>query len=176
MELELEPPPGDVHEMAERAVEYVRNAVGITLGYDAETLPVLDHYLRTAPKDQPAAVDLLAAVAGAYFGEVARRTAGGEWHTDEADPLRWRLVLTGELELHPIAIAAQAILLDDGEHDGTFDVPAEDRDAVAEALTAQGEVPIDEYYSLCGRLEALVFVADMLAARRALRAARPPEV
>jgi len=43
------PPPGAVHELAERAVDFVRRSLGLVLDYTPETLPLLDHYLRMAP-------------------------------------------------------------------------------------------------------------------------------
>jgi hypothetical protein len=49
--------PEQVLEFASQAVEYVRRAVGVTLEYNSETLPILDHYLRqvvTASPSKPA--------------------------------------------------------------------------------------------------------------------------
>lgn len=62
--------PSRVQEYAERAVDYVRRAVGLTLEYDSDTLPLLDHYLRTVPGDQPSTIELVTLTSGAYFGEV----------------------------------------------------------------------------------------------------------
>ena len=49
-----EPVPARVREYAEQAVEYVRRALGVALEYDSNTLPLLDHYLRTVPGEQTA--------------------------------------------------------------------------------------------------------------------------
>jgi hypothetical protein len=156
------PPPGAVHDLAERIVEFVRRAVGIVLDYTPETLPVLDHYLGGVPEDQLETVALVSATAGAYFGEVARRLLGGEW--DEAGG-EWELLLPGGLRLSPSALAREAIIeTDTGE--ATYDVPQDDREAVEDALEGRGPVPEDEYYSLCGRLETLQLIEDVLAARR----------
>ena len=68
-----------VREYAEQAVAYVRRAVGVALEYDSDTLPLLDHYLRTVPElsaGQPATLKLVLATSGAYFGEVVRRLGG----------------------------------------------------------------------------------------------------
>jgi hypothetical protein len=162
------PPPGAVHDLAERAVEYVRRAVGIVLDYTPETLPVLDHYLGTVPTERPETVALIGAAAGAYFGEVARKLLGGEWDQSDADPDDWDLVLAGGLRIAPAALAGEAILQEDTGTAG-YDVPDEDRAAVEDALTAKGAVPEDEYYSLSGRLETLQLIADVLAAGRLTR-------
>jgi len=110
--------PAQVMEYASQVVEYVRRSLGVSLAYDSETLPVLDHYLRqvamAAPSrasEQPEvlAADLLAATAGAYFGEVVRRRVGGSWHLPSGDPGTWRLVLPSGLWFFPAAMAMAAI-------------------------------------------------------------------
>jgi hypothetical protein len=150
-------------------VAFVRRAMSLVLDYQSETLPLLDHYLGGVPRDQPDTVRLVAATAGAYFGEVARRTLGGEWRIeDEHDPAAWRLELAG-VTVSPVGLAAGAILqADTDEYDGSMEVSAADRPAVEEALEGR-EAPEDEYYSLSGRLETLMFVADVIAARRSAR-------
>jgi hypothetical protein len=166
--LERSPPPGPVHELAERTVDFVRRAIGIALDYTPETLPVLDHYLSGVPDDNLETVALVAATAGAYFGEVARRTLGGEWGDTEGSPTEWELVVADGLRLAPGAFAREAILTTDtGE--AIYDVPDADRAAVEDALDAKGEVAEDEYYSLCGRLETMQLIADVLAAGRVTR-------
>jgi hypothetical protein len=166
--LDRTPPPGAVHDLAERTVEFVRRAIGIALDYTPETLPVLDHYLQGVPDDNVETVALVAATAGAYFGEVARRVLGGEWSATEGPPTEWELVVAGSLRLAPGAFAREAILTEDtGE--AVYDVPDGDREAVEDALEAKGPVAEDEYYSLCGRLETMQLIADVLAAGRASR-------
>jgi hypothetical protein len=160
------PPPGAVHELAERAVEFVRRAIGIALDYTPETLPVLDHYLAAVPDDKHETVALLTATSGAYFGEVARRLLGGSWEENGADASAWELVLTGGLRLLPSAFAREAILTTDTGL-AVYDVPLEHRAAVEDALEARGSVPEDEYYSLCGRVETLQLILDVIGARRA---------
>ena len=53
--------PARVREYADQAVEYVRRALGVTLEYDSDTLPLLDHYLRSVPGDQGATLQLVVA-------------------------------------------------------------------------------------------------------------------
>lgn len=160
------PPPGAVHELAERAVDFVRRSVGLVLDYTPETLPLLDHYLTAVPDDKLETVTLVAATAGAYFGEVARRLLGGEWEATEGDPIAWELIVGGGLRLTPGAFAREAILSED-TGDAIYDVPDADREAVEDALEQRGQVAEDEYYSLCGRLETMQLIADVLVARRA---------
>jgi hypothetical protein len=156
------PAPGAVHELAERTVDHVRRVVGIALDYTPETLPLLDHYLIGVPDEQIETVALVAATAGAYFGEVLRRAMGGEWDSTDGDPTQWVLVLESGVRLAPGAFAREAILTQDtGE--ATYDVPEAQRGAVEDALTAKGEVAEDEYYSLCGRLETLQLIEDVVA-------------
>src|SRR5262245_55902271 len=157
------PPPGEVFDLAERAVEYVRKAMGQVLDYTPETLPLLDYYLRGIPMDREEIVDLIARTAGAYFGEVARKAIGGVWQQDGTE---WRLVLGAGITLTPAAMAAEAIAQGSvGDYDATFDVPDDHRGAVEDALSDR-EVPEEEYYSLSGRLETLTTVAELIAARR----------
>jgi hypothetical protein len=41
----------EVGDLAESCVRFVHEALGLTLDYTAETLPVLDHYLRERARD-----------------------------------------------------------------------------------------------------------------------------
>ena len=84
--------PARVREYADQVVEYVRRALGVTLEYDSDTLPLLDHYLRNVPEGQPAMLQLVVATSGAYFGEVVRRRLGGRWELGGED-VDWRIVL-----------------------------------------------------------------------------------
>jgi hypothetical protein len=151
-----------VEDYAARAVEYVKRAVGLEITFDSDTLPLLDHYLRSVPGDQPATVELVAATSGAYFGEVVRRQIGGRWELDD-DPLQWRMTLPTGLTFSPAGFVAAAIAqaeLDD--IDTEIDAPPRMRPYVAQALDRMGEVSVDEYYSLCGRLDTLEHLHEVL--------------
>ena len=106
-----------VAEYAAQAVEYVRRAIDFELGYDSDTLPALDHYLRGLVPDADAdgadvapdpIVALVTAASGAYFGEVVRRRLGGRWEI-AGEPDNWRLVLPTGLSFAPVGFAAAAI-------------------------------------------------------------------
>ena len=147
--------PPRVREYADQAVAYVQRALGIKLEYDSDTLPVLDHYLRTVPGDQPAALQLVVATSGAYFGEVVRQRLGGRWElgSDEAE---WRIVLPTGIHFSPVGFVAAAIAKADlDDLDSEIAAPPRMLPYVQQALARMGEVTIDEYYSLCGRLDTL---------------------
>lgn len=160
----LESVPPRVREYADQTVSYVRRALGIELEYDSNTLPVLDHYLRTVPEDQPAAIELVVATSGAYFGEVVRQRLGGRWElgTQEAE---WRVVLPTGLNFSPAGFVAAAIARADLEDlDSEIAAPPRMLPYVQQALARMGEVSVDDYYSLCGRLDTLEHVHEILVA------------
>lgn len=160
--------PARVREYADQAVTYVRRALGITLEYDSDTLPLLDHYLRTVAEledeGKTAMLKLVVATSGAYFGEVVRRRLGGRWEIpgDDAD---WRVVLPTGLNFSPAGIVAAAIAQADLEDlDSEFEAPPRMRPYVQQALERMGEVSVADYYSLCGRLDTLEHLHEVLVA------------
>jgi hypothetical protein len=155
--------PANIGEYADQAVEYVRRSLGVTLEFNSETLPVLDHYLREASDGQPSAVALVAATSGAYFGEVIRRRLGGYWHVDDDDPTEWRFELPGGLCFRPVCFALAAIFFSD-EYDDNLTAPPKMLEAAEAALERMGHVSPDTYYSLCGRLDTLEHLQSVLLA------------
>lgn len=163
-----DPVPPRVREYAEQVVTYVKRALAVTLEYDSNTLPVLDHYLRTvketAGTEQPATLQLVIVTAGAYFGEVVRRQLGGRWELSEKD-IEWRMVLPTGLNFAPAGFVASAIAQADlGDIDSELEAPPRMRPHVQQALARMGEVSVDDYYSLCGRLDTLEHVHEVLVA------------
>ena len=159
-----DPVPLRVTEYADQAVDYVRKALGVTLEYDSNTLPVLDHYLRTVPGQQLATVQLVIATAGAYFGEVVRRSLGGRWEAGDQEA-EWRVVLPTGLNFSPVGFVAAAIAQADLQDlDTELDAPPRMRVYVQQTLSRMGEVSVEEYYSLCGRLDTLEHVHEVLVA------------
>jgi hypothetical protein len=160
----LDSVPPRVREYADQAVSYVRRALGIQLEYDSNTLPVLDHYLRNVPEDQPAALQLVVATSGAYFGEVVRQRLGGRWELADQEA-EWRIVLPTGLNFSPVGFVAAAIARADLEDlDSEIAAPPRMLPYVQRALARMGEVTIDDYYSLCGRLDTLEHVHEVLVA------------
>lgn len=168
--------PSRVREYADQAVNYVRNALGVTLEYDSDTLPLLDHYLRNVPDGQPQTIQLVIATSGAYFGEVVRRRLGGRWEVAPAgaeprerdegpNDFDWRVVLPTGLNFSPAGFVAAAIAQADlDDLDSEFDAPPRMRPYVQQALARMGEVSVEDYYSLCGRLDTLEHVHEVLVA------------
>ena len=160
----LDSVPSRVREYADQAVSYVRRALGIQLEYDSNTLPVLDHYLRTVPDDQPAALQLVVATSGAYFGEVVRQRLGGRWELADQEA-EWRIVLPTGLNFSPVGFVAAAIARADlADLDSEIAAPPRMLPYVQRALARMGEVTIEDYYSLCGRLDTLEHVHEVLVA------------
>lgn len=185
--------PAEVVEYADQAVQYVRRALAMPLEYDSETLPLLDHYLRSVPGDNAAAAHLVAATAGAYFGEVVKRRLGGEWDLPSRDPGSWRLVLPTGLWFSPAAIALAVIVGSDEENgslgdeitdpeadavtgsdwDASLNAPGPLRPLVAQVLDNMADVSHDDYFSLCGRLDTIEHVESVLAGVTAARRSDP---
>jgi len=158
----IDPAPPRVREYADQAVAYVQRALGITLEYDSNTLPVLDHYLRTVPADQPAALQLVVATAAAYFGEVVRHELGGRWELGSKES-EWRVVLPTGIHFSPAGFVAAAIAQADLEDlDSEIGAPARMLPHVQAALSRMGELTVEEYYSLCGRLDTLEHIHEVL--------------
>lgn len=160
--------PPRVREYAEQAVSYVQRALGVKIEYDSDTLPVLDHYLRTVQETagtaQPATLQLVIVTAGAYFGEVVRRRLGGRWELATED-IEWRIVLPTGLNFAPAGFAAAAIAQADlDDVDSELDAPPRMKPYVQQALARMGEVSVEDYYSLCGRLDTLEHVHEVLVA------------
>jgi hypothetical protein len=159
-----DPVPARVREYADQAVAYVRRALGVSLEYDSDTLPLLDHYLRSVATSQPETLELVVATAGAYFGEVVRRRLGGRWELSGDEP-DWRVVLPTGLNFSPAGFVASAIAQADlDDLDSELDAPPRMRPYVQQTLARMGEVSIEDYYSLCGRLDTLEHVHEVLVA------------
>ncbi len=151
-----------VLELAGQTVAYVARSLGLTLTYDSETLPVLDHYLREVPRDQPEIVELVVATAGAYFGEVVRRLVGGRWEFAE-EPSQWTLVLPSAISFSPATMVASVITAGQGGGDEpALEAPPRIRPHLQEALERMGQISAEEYYSLCGWLDTLEHLHEVL--------------
>lgn len=156
--------PPRVREYADQAVAYVQRALGIKLEYDSNTLPVLDHYLRSVPDDQPAALQLVISTSGAYFGEVVRQRLGGRWELGSQES-EWRVVLPTGINFSPVGFVAAAIARADlDDLDSEIAAPPRMLPYLQQALARMGEVSVDDYYSLCGRLDTLEHVHEVLVA------------
>lgn len=164
------PVPAQVAELSESCVRYVERSLGVRLDYAAETLPVLDHYLalqRGELQTRTEAMGLVVRVAGAYFGEVARRRIGAFWKATQGDAVEWELCAEPiYLTFSPFAVAYDA--LHHGDEAGPtshFELDDEDREAVEARLAELPQLAEDEFYLLSTRLEVLDIAVDAVKAR-----------
>jgi hypothetical protein len=166
--------PEAVAELADACVRFVRAAVGVSLDFRPETLPVLDHYLGTrrdellaARTSNPEAMAIVARAAGAYFGEVVRAHFRSFWHLPSDDPARWEVRFESVyLSVNPLAVVYDAI--SHGDEEGPIahlEVDDEDREAVAARLQELPPAPDEEFFSLATRLEVLEIAVDVIKAR-----------
>jgi hypothetical protein len=162
----LDPAPDEINELGEACVRFVHEALGLRLDYSQETLPILDHYLKQRAAGAPAEVaELVAPAAGAYFGEVVRRTvSGARWHAPSGDYRDHRIEFEGFfLAFNPMGVAMEVLTGEDAEGWGAhFQVLDEARVAVEESLERAAEVETGDYYTFSLRLEVLEQIADLL--------------
>lgn len=167
--------------------EQVRRALQVELDGSPTSLAFVDHYLALArAEDREPIVSLLAAGAGAYFGELVRRQMGGTWVGDGEDPRRLRMLVEPQfIHFSPVdqayeAIAGEALDTDDPRvspgpaFDSAFglrpsppDEPPERDDAawLSDRLADLPPVPQDEFHSLTCRFETLQLMLELLAAK-----------
>ena len=157
--------PALVAEFADRALAAVKAAVGLDLEFDSDTLPLVDHYLRELPGNQPETAALIAAMVGSYFGETVRRCHGGRWKTEGEDPASWRIVMPGGLSFSPVRLALAAILEDEsGEGNPDFQAPPLLMAELEKTLERMGAVTSREYYALSCRFDTLEHLQEVMLA------------
>lgn len=160
-------PMASIDELSRACTEYVRRAVGIELDGTPDTLPILDHYLSNLGEADRTdeILGLVVLAAGAYFGEVVRRTLGhGRWHLEEGDPSGHRLELEHVfLFFNPMGMAREAIA--GAEQPGWMahlEVLPRDRPLLEQSLSRMGDVREDDYYRLAVRFEVIEQVVSAL--------------
>ena len=173
-EPELDPdplpaPPPEVAELIAACMRFVASKYKVALDGTADTLSLVDQYIRearTAFEARPESIDLVAPAVGAYLGEVMRQEFGAEWFADGSHEA-WRLYFHNVfLAFNPIGMAREAILMKDegGFHAHLVLDPAE-REAIEERLLAMPEVDEDEYYLPTTRFDVITVVVETLLAR-----------
>jgi hypothetical protein len=167
---ELAEAPQLVRELADGCVRFVHAALGLTLDFSPEMLPVLDHYVTTRREElrsRPETIGLVARATGAYFGEVVRRHFRCFWYMPSDDVSTWEIRLESVyLAFSPIAVADDAIT--HGDEDGVtahFQLDDEDREAVEARLADLPTASDDEFFSFSTRLEVLEIAVDAIKAR-----------
>ena len=170
------------------------------------SLAFVDHHLRVAretidddptPERDAPILALVAAGAGAYFGELVRREMGATWIGDGNDPRRLRLLLAPQfLHFSPVDQALEVVvgeeLADDDPRlpagppiDTAFRVrtrplptdtghePPPDAVWLDERLAEMNPVPADHYFSLTARYETLEMILELLAQKHASEGQSP---
>lgn len=91
--------------------EQLERTLSVKLDGSVESLAFVDHYLRlAAAEDREPILSLLAAGAGAYFGEIVRARVGATWVGDGKDPRRLRLLVEPQfVYFSPVDQAYEAI-------------------------------------------------------------------
>ncbi len=175
-ELDAEPepdavadPPDAVGELAVACVRFVSARYGIRLDYMPETLSILDQWVRDARgelNERPELVDVVQSAAGAYLGEVVRRTFGANWIT-EGDHAGWRLCMsTVFCAFNPVGLVREALMLAEAEGwHAHFELDPGEKELIEARLAALPEVSEDEYYAPSTRFDVVNIVVDALRER-----------
>jgi len=177
----ITPPPLEVAELAAMVVDAVRHRFGIELDLTSDTLPFLDQLITELRRAPGGVRQLLAFSAGTYLGETLRRTFGGLWHLDggPTDPYAWSVRLFPcPLAVLPLALGLELVSRE-APVEPVLIVPPRQLDALEGALSAAAPVSEEEYFSFCGRFDALHLVVDVLSELERLTAhqeGRPPKV
>ncbi len=108
-----------VSDLEQNFRDAVQRSMRFALDGSVASLAIVDHYLEQARDETRAPIlALLAAGAGAYFGELVRRHLGARWIGDGSDPRHLRLLLDPEFAyFSPADLAFAAILGDEPDPD-----------------------------------------------------------
>jgi hypothetical protein len=196
--------PGSAAALADQLAtalrDHVRRSLGVELEASPTSLAFVDHYLHGARTEQrPAIALLVAAEAGAWYGELVRREMGGQWIGDGQDPRSLRLLLRDQfLHFAPVDQALEVVLGPEADESRVPDGPdldtafharpvelartsdtattdADDETWLAARLAELPPVGEDEYYSLTCRFETLQLVLELLAAKHVGEGRSPRE-
>jgi hypothetical protein len=186
-----------VSQLSQAFREQIRRALSVDIDELGPTaLAFVDHHLSLARDEtREPIVSLVAANAGAWFGELIRREIGGTWIGDGNEPRTLRLLLEPAfVHFSPIDMAYEAILsttvepgdprvpegasLDSAYHlrkdpSPGFEAELSDHDWVHERLAETPPLPEDQFYSLTGRFESLALILELIASRHAERGSEP---
>lgn len=193
-------------QLSSRFREQVSRALEVDLDGSETSLAFVDHYLSLArSEDRAPILTLLAAGAGAYYGQIVADHLGATWIGDGKDPRKLRLLLVHQfVHFSPVdqaleAIVGESLAPDDARvpTDPPFDAsfkltPAsddpDDLDAsepgaqlradaawLTDRLSELPDVPEDEFVSLTCRIETLRVMLEMLSAKHASEGRTPVE-
>jgi len=162
------PAPEAIAELCAQCEQYVSRAVGMSLDFTPETLPILDHYLslvRTSCEERPALLALTANAAGAYFGELVRQRFDGFWLMPTPDVHDWYVCTRAVyFKFNPIGVVHE-VIAQASSHPGPggeFKLARDEQALIEERLAAVPAVATEHYYLLSTRLEAIDIVMETL--------------
>jgi hypothetical protein len=167
------PPPAEVAELAAGCVRFIGARYGVTLDFEPDTLSFVDQWLRDARAEvsrRPQTAELVQSSAGAYLGEVMRRTFGGTWVVS-GETSEWRLCLSSVYcAFNPIGMVREALLLEaaEGWH-AHFELDPGEREGIEARLAALPEVEDDEFYAPSTRFDVTEIVVAALRAEMQAR-------
>ena len=132
-----------VSDLEHNLRDAVQRSMRFNLDGSVASLAIVDHYLAQARDEQRAPIlALLAASAGAYFGELVRNHLGAQWIGDASDPRHLRLLLTPEFAyFSPADIAFAAILGEDPDPDDPRSPPGLPLDTAIHLRSTAGPLP-----------------------------------
>ena len=158
--------PTHIHDLSLACVASVKSTVGFELDFSSDTLPLLDHYVKTVvPATEDEILSLVAPMVGAYFGSVIdQRIKACRWHAPEHQYSDWRLEMQRVFFFfNPVGIALEVISSSDSEGwNAHLQVAPQDRDAIEAAVGVYGDVRESDYYSFGVRFEVIEQVAETL--------------
>jgi hypothetical protein len=168
----------EVRELSASCEQHVRDAIGLALDGNIETLPILDHYVRVsreAARERPELLPLLARTVGAYFGQVVADHFGGFWSLESPDVHTWHVCFRSVyLAFNPIGMAHAALTWSLTGDEAVAGPPAElrlarkDREWVEQRLAALPPVREVDFFSLSTRVEAMEVAVAALGEQMAL--------
>ena len=171
--------PTEIVDLAASCVRFVQRSTGVALDGTPETLPLLDHYLRTgasAAASREEARDVVVLAAGAYVGEIVRRAHASWWRLDDGIgeariELRDVFLAFSPMQMVRDALDAYAAPPDEAEGDrdadaAAFELDDADRPDVEARLAELPAVTREEYYAPSTRVEVLDIAVDAIRSRR----------
>lgn len=165
----LPPPPPPVAELVAACIRFIASKYKVALDGSADTLSLVDQYIREAReayKARPESIDLVAPAVGAYLGEIMRQEFGAEWFADGSHEA-WRLYFRNVfLAFNPIGLAREAITMEaETGWNAHLTLDPAEREAIEQRLAAMPEVDEDEYYLPTTRFDVITVVVETLLAR-----------
>ncbi len=159
-------------EAASHACIAIQKSLGVTVTYDSETLPVVDHYLRETPS-QEAMQDLCIYTVGSYLGEVIKKQLSATWMPIASAPsadsqdttpansqtlgsddshLLWKLTLPSGISINPYTAVRSC--LQRVSYDYLL-VPRPLKALTEQLLERMGSVSEDMYFSTSNQFDVL---------------------